>query len=718
MMNTKKNTKNIKFSPPTQDTLQNALMFLMVYYKKKHGLVSLLTGLPLKDGMLTAQLFIRAVKRGGISARVVDRKAEDISEHTLPATVYMKNGIFAILTKIDDEGQYHTVDMKNGKSVVYKTAAFFDQMYGGFTILTKPAIPFEMLKDNFTSGTEWFWSVLKQFKKLYIQVVVASVIINFMGLVTPLFVMNVYDRVVPNLAFETLWVLAIGATVAFAFDFIFRQLRAYFIDAAGKGADILLASRLYEQVVNCRLGTRNSSSGAFANQLREFETLRDFFTSTTLVTLVDVPFVFIFIFILFLIGGPIALVPLLAVPLILFISYFVQLPLQGIIQQANMDMDSKHGHLVETINGLETIKALGIQSYSQSKWEAFVGQTARLSTKARFMAQLGVHASVFIQQLVYVLVVVWGVYRIAEGNMTMGALVACSILVGRTLAPLSQAVALYVRFQQSSIALHNLGEIMRMPVERAQGQEFVNIKGLKGEVKFDNVSFTYPNAKIESLENISFHIKQGERVGIIGRAGSGKSTLLRLILNLYNPTDGRILMDSLEIRQLDPAELRSFISYAPQDPVMFRGNLKHTLELGNADADDEGLEKAVEMSGVADFSRRHPMGYEMPIDEMGGGLSSGQRQAVGVARAMLRANSNLMVMDDPTSEMDNRSEEWVKQNIAKWSVDKTFVLVTHRATMLELVDRLIVVDYGRIIADGPKNEVLNALKSGHVQGRR
>jgi ATP-binding cassette subfamily C protein LapB len=706
-----------KFHPPGKDSLQNALMYLVAHYKMRHTLASLTNGLPLEKGHMTAQLFVRAAQRAGLKAQVVDRQAEDLSPHTLPATVYLQDDTFAILEKIDDQGAYHLVEMKTGKAHTYAGAEDFADVYGGFTILTKPANAHELGQEGFRTGAEWFWGVVSQFKNLYLQVALAAVLINLLALVSPLFIMNVYDRVVPNAAFETLWVLAIGALLAYGFDFLFRQLRAYFIDAAGKGADILLASRLYQQVLNIRQGQRQSSAGAFANQLREFETLRDFFTSTTLVTLIDLPFVFFFIFVISTIGGPIALVPLFAVPVVLFVSFFVQMPLQNIVQQATNEMDNKHGHLVETIVGLETIKALGLQGVVQAKWEQFVGMTARLGTRARFLTQLGVNFALFAQQVVTVLVVVWGVYRIAAGDMTIGALVASTILVGRTMAPLSQAVALYVRYQHVAQAMRGLSEIMSLEVERRNGQNFVHMKDLKGELQAKDLGFTYPGSKLDSLVGVNFKIRPGERVGVVGRAGSGKSTMSKLLMNIYLPSTGSILVDGLEIRQLDPAELRGYISYVPQNNILFRGTLRDNLLLGNPDATNEQLIRAAEMAGVIDFARRHPMGFDMPIGEGGEGLSVGQRQAVGVARAVLK-DAPLVILDDPTSEMDARSEEGIKENLAKrWLKNKTLILVTHRAPMLELVDRLIVMDYGKILADGPKQDVLEALRAGKVKGR-
>lgn len=703
--------ENIILPDKLECHLQACLMYMAAYYRRTHSLESLTNGLPIQNDKLTFQLYVRATRRAGLDAMVTERKAKDISPHVLPCVVSMKGDKHLILQEITPTGEFVVVDVINKATTTYEDYSAFAKDFTGYLVLTRESNTFSMLSDTFKTGGEWFWGTVKQFKNIYIQVACAAVIINLMALVSPLYVMNVYDRVLPNENYYTLAVLSIGVITVFLFDFIFRQLRAYFIDIAGKGADILLASRLYEQVLNIRLGQRASSAGAFANQLREFETLRDFFTSSTLVAFIDLPFVLIFIAVIASIAGPVALVPLVAGIIILAVVYFIQLPLRQLVEQSNKDLDAKHGHLIETINGIETIKSLGTQSYVQHKWEQYVGTSAKLGVRTRFQSQLGLHFSVFMQQAVTVGVVVFGVLRIHAGDMSMGALIASTLLSGRALAPLGQAVGLFVRLQQSQSSLHSLDSIMQMEVERPEAKNYVHVRNLKGDIRFEDVSFQYPQAQINSLHNISFSIKQGEKVAIVGRAGSGKSTLSRLVLNLYNPTSGSILLDNLDIRQLDPAEIRQQISYVPQNVVLFRGTMRDNLLFANPKATDEDIQKAAELSGIYEFIRRHPMGYDMPIGEMGSTLSGGQRQSVAIARGLLRDGS-VVIMDDPTSELDNRSEEHVKRTFANWVQDKTMILITHRATMLDLVDRLIVIDYGRILLDGPKDKVLKQLQGG------
>ncbi|MEC9291281.1 MAG: type I secretion system permease/ATPase [Pseudomonadota bacterium] len=695
------------------DYLLAGLMYFVKHYNKLFNAESLTVGLPLQNNKLTPFLFVRAAKRAGLNARVIDRKLEELSRHVLPALVILKGegdevGPAFVLKEMGDHGSVVLVNPVSGEEKRFASLEDFAPVYSGTMIMARPTAVHDFVTDVFRSGERWFRDTLWQFRWIYFQVAIAAVVINLIAVVSPLFVMNVYDRVVPNNAMETLTVLALGIGTAYVFDFILKVLRGYFIDTAGRGADILLSGQLYQQVLNIRLGKQGSSSGAFANQLREFESLRDFFTSATLTTLIDLPFIFVFIGVIAIIGGWVALVPLFAIPIVLFVSFTVQSPMKAIIQQAMQDLDAKHGHLVETINGLEAIKSLNMQSVMQSRWEQSVGAVARVGQRTRLLASIGQNFAGFIQQMVTVGIVVVGVFMIKGGYMSVGALVACTLLAGRTMAPLSQAVALYARYNQAMQSLETLNGIMDMEVERPDGKNFVYLGEATGQVEFKDVSFVYPNSPLESVKDMSFKIQPGEKVAVIGRTGSGKSSLLRLMLNLYNPTQGSILFDDLEIRQVDPVEVRKNIGYVPQNIILFSGTLRHNIMLSAPHATQEQLKAAVEMSGVNEFASKHPMGLDMPVGERGDSLSGGQRQAVSLARAILK-EPPILLLDEPTSEMDNRTEMKLLGHLKKAIKDKTVVLVTHKYTMLDLVDRVIVMEDGRILADGPKEDVLKSL---------
>ncbi|MBI1363008.1 MAG: type I secretion system permease/ATPase [Proteobacteria bacterium] len=697
------------------DVLLECLVYLAGYYQKQFSRPSLVAGLPLRSGRLTPSLFVRAARRIGLNAKVVDRAPDHLSPHVVPFVALTKNGGAVVVTALDEKKSLTYYDPSTNQSVAsVPLDAFVEQVYEGSVILLRPASAAELATDMFQTGQGWFWSTVKQFRKLYGQVILASVFTNLMAIVSPIFVMNVYDRVVPNAATATLWALASAVILCFVFDFIFRQLRGYFIDVAGRGADILLASRLFQHVLNIRLGKQANSAGSFANQLREFESLRDFFTSATLVSLIDLPFVFIFIGFVALFGGAMALVPLIAVPLVLMLSLTIQRPIKSIVARVTHELDAKHGHLVEALTGIEAIKAHNLESRTQAIWEQSVGTVARVSMASRFYAAFGLNFSIFIQQIVSVLVVIIGVYRIKEGDLSVGGLVACTLLTGRAMAPVSQAAALYARYEQANTSLKTLGDIMAMETERPEGKQFIYNPAFAGGITFRNVYFSYPGAQNNSLHNLNMRIRPGEKVGIIGRTGSGKSTIAKLILNLYNPQSGSILLDDIEIRQQDPSEFRSKMGYVPQTVSLFNTTLRENIMMAYPQASPEEFNNAAELSCVSDFAGRHPMGYDMPLGRGGDGISGGQKQCVALARMFLK-NHKVVIMDEPTNGLDSRTEQTVLNNMRHMFKSSTLIVITHRPALLDLVDRVIVVDNGHIVADGPKEKVLHMLANQGIQ---
>ena len=699
------------------DSFLTCLMYTVRHYRKIVAAETLVQGLPLKEDKLSSSLYIRAARRAGLFARLVKRELDDIDAKVLPAVLLMKNGEAALAIGKEQQGEktYWKIYLpESGKIHTLSGEKKLKEIYSGQAIFMKPSSLFEMGADIFSSPKDWFWSSLKQFSPLYGQVALASVMINILALVSPLFIMNVYDRVVPNNAFETLWVLVIGITLAFMFDYILKVLRTYFIDVAGRGADILMAGRIYQQILSARLGQVGTTSGAFANQVREYETLREFFASATIVTLIDMPFVLLFIAIIASIAGPVALVPLLAIPVVLGMSFAIQKPLQKIVEDMSGRADDKHSHLIEAITSLENIKALGAEGRMQSKWEHVVGLVAKVSLKARLITSIALNGAGFIQQMVTVLIVVFGVYAISKGDMTIGALVATTILAGRTMGPLSQAAALYSRFQQSRIALNALNNIMRLETENPEGKQFVYLPEMKGDYELKNVSFTYPESPLNSLRDVSLSIKSGEKVALIGRAGSGKTTLLRLLLGLYVPDDGDISLGGIDMRQQDPATYRRRIGYVPQNTQLFKGTLRENIMMAEPMASLESVREVTMHTGVNHFARRHPMGLDMPIAEGGLNLSGGQRQTVALARAFLR-ETNVLLMDEPTSNLDATTEAEVMASIKAQSKNKTVIIVTHKMNLLDLVDRVIVLDDGVIVADGKKKDIIAKLQSGKLK---
>lgn len=700
------------FQDQSQDSLQGCLMWLVDHYRLTHSLTSLVSGLPLVKNRLTPELFARAAGRAGFACRVVRRGVQDIRPEVLPAVVMLASGRAAILQERrpgkDGADVFVTVDTFSGEETEYVGPENFAPVYGGVMILVKATLKTQLHQELHSTARQWFWGTIREFRPLYYKVGIAALVINLVALTAPLFSMNVYDRVVPNAGYATLWVLGIGALVAYLFDTAFRQLRSYFVDVAGKGADILLASKIYAKLLNLRLQQQPMSAGAMANQLRDYDSLREFFTSSTIVAIVDVPFMFLFVLFIGLLGGPLFLLPLVSIPVVLVVCTLIQNQMLALSREIARESDMKHGHLVETINALENIKSIGSQSHAQGIWEMLVGTTGKQAGKIKFANNLALNFAYLSGQVVYVSTIMWGCYRVIDGQMTTGALVAASMLVMRAMAPVNQVAALYVRWTQTKIALETLTKFMGSAVEREDGQRYVHHPVVGGEITFDTVGFAYPGSKLASLYQASFTIRPGERVGIIGRAGSGKSTIARLVLGLYEPQEGRVRIDGLDLGQLDIAEMRQQVCYFPQNLHLFRGTLRDNLLMANPSASDADLVQAIEVSGAYRLVRRHPLGLDLPVGERGELLSGGQRQAIGLARALMR-EGRVAIFDDPTSEMDATSENWVKERLSKWLKDRTFILITHRPSMLELVDRLIVVDDARIIADGPKDKILAQL---------
>jgi ATP-binding cassette subfamily C protein LapB len=678
---------------------------------------TLKAGLPVDASGMAPELCVRAAERAGLQARITRRaKISKIASLTLPCILLLKDRGACVLLELPSQTEAHIITPESGGTTTVQLNDL-QESYTGYALFAKTTAHFDERTADLTliDTKRWFWGTLFRFLPIYRHVLLASFMINMLAIATPLFTMNVYDRVVPNNALETLKVLAIGIVIVFAFDFVLKNLRSYFVDVAGKSADIIIASKLLQQVMGMRFDQRPASSGSLANNLREFESLRDFFSSSTLIVIVDLPFIFIFIFVIWTIGGPIATVPLAMAPLVIIVGLITQFPLGHVVSKTYRESSQKHSLLIEAINGLEAIKAAGAEGQIQRQWEKLVSLTAASSGKARMISTLSTSFAQTATQLTTVGVVIFGVFEIADGNMTIGALIACTILVGRAMSPLGAVAAMLTKYQQSRVALKGLDELMKTPVERPTSKAFIHRPDIDGSVEIRNVTFHYPNSQSNALEQVTLKVKAGERVGIIGRIGSGKSTIGRLLIGLYEPNDGALMIGGSDIRQLDPAELRRNIGYVSQDNYLFFGSVRDNIIFGAQHVDDRTILRAAEVAGVTDFLARSPLGFDLPVGERGMGLSGGQRQAVAVARALL-LDPPVLVLDEPTSSMDNSSETTFKNRLEATLGERTLILITHRGSMLSLVDRLVIVDAGRVVADGPKEDVMDALRKGQVRG--
>jgi ATP-binding cassette subfamily C protein LapB len=703
-------------SVPHDDSLLDCLVMLTEIHGCPMSGEALKAGLPLVDNVLTPALFERAAGRANLSARLVKRNLREISPLTLPCVLLLEDRRACVLTKFLGKDKAEVIFPETGSGVTEVTIDDLAKTYTGHAMFVRPQYRFDERTDTLGAprSRAWFWGTIASSWRIYSEVVAAALLVNLFALASPLFIMNVYDRVVPNNAVETLWVLAMGVVTVFVFDFVLRTLRGYFVDIAGKKADVIISSRIFEQVLGMRMDAMPASSGALASQLREFETLRDFFTSATMVTLIDLPFVFLFISIILYVGGPVAFIPLTAVPIVIGVGLILQMPLNTAVRQTFREGSQKHALLVEAIGGMETVKSTRAEGRLQRNWERFVGLTAKSSMRSRLLAAVGVNFTLLASNLVTVGVVILGVYQISQGLMTVGALVASTILSGRAMAPLAQIAGLLTRFHQSMASLSALDKIMKTPVERPTNKAFLHRPTFRGDIEFKDVVFRYPGQEMKALDRVSFRIEAGERIGLIGRLGCGKSTIERLLLGVYEPTEGAVLVDGSDLRQIDPADLRRNVGCVPQDVYLFYGSVRDNIALGAPYADDAAILRAARIAGVDDFIRQAPSGYDLTVGERGMTLSGGQRQAIAVARALV-VDPPILVFDEPTSSMDNRSEEMFKQRLKDILPGKTLILITHRASLLSLVDRLIVIDSGKVVADGPKDKVLQALGSGQIR---
>lgn len=718
--------KSLKSSPvsPTAEQLAqskpDSLLACLLIMTRLKGApcseTSLVAGLPLVDQRLSPELFVRAASRAGLDARVVERNLDDISSIVLPVVLIMEGNHAIILKKLDTAKK--TAVIINALRDSESEISFSDLQgkYSGYAIYVKSEDHFEQVQDlNVESHNEhWFWSVMKSSWRIYRDVLLASFFINLFAIATPLFVMNVYDRVVPNQAIETLWVLSMGVILVYVFDLILKALRGYFIEVAGKKSDILLSSFLYERVLGSRYSERPQSVGSFASQFREFDTVRNFYTSSTIAALVDIPFVLLFLLIIFYVGGPLVWVPIVALPVILIYGLLMQKPIKKAVEQTFTSSAQKNATLVESLVGLETVKVLGAEGYLQRLWEKSVGHMAHWSQRVRLLSMSVGLFSGFVQQLASVILIIVGVYLIAERELTMGALIASFMLAGRAMGPIAQVASLLVNYDQTKTALTALDGIVEKSQERNPEKPFVKRPSFEGAIQFDKVSFNYPDERQAALDNVSFKIEPGEKVAIIGRIGSGKSTIQKLLLGLYQPSQGGVLFDGIDSQQIDPADLRRHIGHVPQDVTLFSGSVKSNIVYGSPHADDDEIIRVANLSGVKEFVDRHPLGFDRQVGERGLALSGGQRQSIGIARALLNSPS-MCLMDEPTNGMDNSTESLVKENLLQSLEGKTVILVTHKTSLLSIVDRVIVLDNGKLIADGDKEPVLDALKKGQLR---
>ncbi|MEY4766260.1 MAG: hypothetical protein RI907_2933 [Pseudomonadota bacterium] len=707
-----------ELAPVEPDPLLDALLWLCQYHHSERTPVSLLSGASVK-GPLGPKEAVQLLDGAGFNAALIKRPPGKILSMLLPAILLLRNGDACIVLRRQGprkrgEPTRYEIFMPGGDdSTCMATEDELMQEYSGYALIATPkGSAWRQASRHGLDQPHWLWGALVRYLPYYRSAMLAALLSNVLMMATGLFTSVVYDKVIPHKAMETMWALGVGALIAIAFDLAARQLRAHLIDLAGKKADLLLGMTIFKQALSIRLEHKPGSSGVFAHQISQIEVVRDFMTSATVSALSDLPFIFLFMAMTWNIAGPLVLVLVVAVPLVLLMTWAIQRVLRKLMQ-ANMQQHADlHGVLVEAVEGMEDLRAAGAQGHFMALYEESTAAAASSSVRARGMASWTNNVTMVMQQLVTVVMLMWGVSLIHDGVLTGGALIGAVMFATRAIAPLSSVVQLATRYQGAKAALLALNQLMDTPREREPGRRYLSKPRVHGQLGLHDVRFAYPSQGRDHapvvLKGVNLQIQPGERVAVLGKIGSGKSTILRLLAGLYQPTEGFTEVDGVDLRQVDLADFRTQVGFVSQSPKLFHGSLRDNVMLGRVHADPGHFMEVARQTGLDRIAAAHPMGYDLPVGQGGGLLSGGQRQLVALARCLV-TRPKVLLLDEPTSSMDAQAEasfiHHLKQSVGK----RTLVLVTHRPALLELVDRIVVMEGGRVIADGPKAQVLAAL---------
>ncbi len=669
------------------------------------------------EAPLTLMAAAQVLARHGVDARIGHLAPEHFDARMGPVVVGLNTEGAALLL----ERQGDSCHALLGTTAVWRAAAQWQADWAGWSLqarllASRDSAP---MKDDAHENppqhaAHWFWSVFTTLRTYYLDSTLAAVMINLLALATSMFSMNVYDRVIPNAALHSLWVLAIGVSLAGLLELGLRTLRGYLVDVAGKKADLLLSARLFRHILNLRAQDRPGSSGQFAGQLRDFESVRDFVSSTTLVAFSDVPFIFLFLLVIGLLGGPLVWVPIVGALLVLVAGWMSQWPIRESIERYQYESAQKLGFMVESLERLEQIRAMGAEPRLQGRWERLSATTARSAMGSRLASAITLNFTQFVQQSCNTAMIVWGVYLILEGRMSVGALIGCTILAGRALGPLGQVAGLLTRYQHAVGAFKTMDRIMKLEGQYKPERTYLGLSRAQGELKVQQLQFSYPHTQRQVLQIASLSVAPGEHVAIMGPVGSGKSTLLKVMAWLYPSETGQVLLDGLDMAQISPADLRAQMAWVGQDPVLFRASLRDNLLMAAPHVSDDRLQHVLRLTGMVSWVAAHPMGLDMPMGENGASLSGGQRQMVALARALL-ADAPVILLDEPTSAFDAAGEQRLLDALQPELQGKTVVLATHRPGPLSLVSRIVLLDGGQMLADGPRDAVLQAVKEGRVK---
>lgn len=697
--------------PEGQDDVLACIEHVARRFDRSASPVAVKAGLALDEsGRFPFHQIEPALDRFGLTGARLGRKPSRWSAADMPAIVRMAEGRAAIL--LDANAEDFQIQLPGRDEPFWVGRREFERFHAGEAVSVAADATRERADErpwDRLTRRHWFWSEVWKVRRSFGFVALAAVLINLLGFALPLFTMNVYDRVIPNRAASSLWVLALGVTIAFLFEFSLRTARARLIDETGRSLDSRLSQKLFEKVMNIPLAAKQGSTGAFARRVSEYEMVREFFASTTVVLAIDVVFLFLFVALMAVLAGWLAMIPVAAIAVMAFAGLTLQKAMATAAVEAQADSSLQHSVLIESIGGLETLKSCRAEGRMLGRWRRYADMSAATQERLRRLTAMGVNLASLCQQATSISLVIGGFYMFNAGSISMGAIIAIVMLAGRSLSPVGQLAYLMTRARQAMVTLDSLQTMMGFDDERDQGSRSVVPQIRSGDIAFEHLDFAYPNSSGPSLSDISLKIRPGERIGVIGRVASGKSTFGRVLCGLYRPGGGHYLIDGLDSRQHHPHEIRSAFRYVGQDAELFSGTIRDNLALGATMVDDTALVAALQKSGAGAFLARDAAGFDLHVGERGGRLSGGQRSFLVLARALVEP-CRLLFLDEPTGAMDTQTERLFIEHLATaLPADQTLVVSTHRNAMLAIVDRLIVIDQGRIIADGPRDTVLGAL---------
>ena len=682
----------------TSDINQSSLVAATRSFLRHHGIrksvAAVREAVETPSDNFTPTEAISALSNLGFKSSFGSLKFAQLTPDLFPLIAFLKSGEAIVLKSAPEDGSFQISDPAVKGTAVDLTVDEFRQDFSGYIILAKELNSREKAE---RSG-HWFFSAFRKSKWIYVQVMVAAMVSNFLSLTTSLFTMTVYDRIIPNGAFESLIALSIGVIIALGFDFLIKSLRARFIDIASKRADLEISRHLFDRILTLTPAEQRQKTGAMAGTVREFETLREFFNSSTLVVLIDLPFVFFFIYVISLIAGPLAYVPLIAVPLVIIVGLGIQPFLAKITKGSVESSMNKQAILVETLNGLETVSATGSGKLMKKRYEDALNNQSDSGNKIRALSMFIVNFAASVQQYAQIGMIFFGVYLIVAGTITQGALIGAVILGGRTMSPLSQLANTMSRINGALTSYRNLNRLIGTSFNKLLSISPISRPIFAGEIEFKNVSYKFEGASQSVIKNLSFKIPAGQKVALLGKMGSGKSTFSRLVAGIFEPTEGAILIDGVDVRQIDQADTRKNIGVMLQDSWLFSGTIRENIQMGFNEYDDDHMLRICKIAGVDDFVGAHPKGYDLEVRERGLGLSGGQKQTINLARSLLH-DPKILLLDEPTSSMDQASEAKVVSALQDACSDKTMLIVTHRNPILKMVDRIFVFEDGSIVAD-------------------